>query len=305
MKKSLIALAVAGAMTAPMVAMADATLYGHVNIEVRKDDGAKMDIGGAANSVSRIGVRGTADTGVDGLVGFYHIEMGLATPNGATALNTRLAHAGLRGDFGSFALGTQWTPHYLWTTGATDVMLSGAARVLRSTDVIYRASNSAMYISPDMGGLQFAGGVLASSARSDKNIDAFNVAAKYSASGLTASLSHGGFESSSFALDSATAASVSYNYGAGTVAAGISRNRVRGGGNTTPFELAATYNVTDSTTLKAAYSDFRGSAKGYAVEVQHNLGSMTNLYLGYGEANSSLEDMGVADTLSTGIRVRF
>ncbi|WP_409522613.1 porin [Nitrincola sp. MINF-07-Sa-05] len=310
MKKSLIALAIAGAMTVPAIAMADATLYGHVNISADKADNTKLNINNNGQSTTRIGVRGTADTGMDGLVGFYHIEMGMATDNGSTALSTRLAHAGLKGDFGSFALGTQWTPHYLWGTSATDVMLSNITGNLRSSDVVYRASRSAMYLSPNMGGFQFGAGILASSANSDKNVDAFNVAGQYSANGLTVGLSHISFESSMFnaARDHSTSAAVSYSFGPAMLAASVTHNELRAGGDTTPFELAGTYSVTDSTTLKVAYADHDNSAKGYGVEVQHNLGSMTNLYVGYGEANSTLENRAVnpgADVFSTGIRVRF
>ncbi len=38
MKKSIIALAVAGAMTAPMVAQADATLFGQIRYDITKED---------------------------------------------------------------------------------------------------------------------------------------------------------------------------------------------------------------------------------------------------------------------------
>ncbi|WP_409522612.1 porin [Nitrincola sp. MINF-07-Sa-05] len=305
MKKSLIALAIAGAMAVPAIAMADATLYGHVNIEAAKADGAKLNIGTGANSGSRIGVRGTADTGIDGLVGFYQIEMGLSTDNGSTALSTRHAHAGLKGDFGTFALGTQSSLHNPWTADQADLMLSGAARVLYASGVIGRVSRSAFYTSPNMGGFQFGGGILASDQNADKNVDAYNVAGKYSANGLTLGLSYVSFETANNARDNATSAAASYSFGPATLAASVTRNDFRAGGNTTPFDLAATYSVTDSTTLKVGYSDHDNSAKGYGVEVQHNLGSMTNLYLGYGEANSALEAAGGADVISTGIRVRF
>ena len=43
MKKSIIALAVAGAMTAPMVAQADATLFGEIRYDITKEKDTKVN----------------------------------------------------------------------------------------------------------------------------------------------------------------------------------------------------------------------------------------------------------------------
>ncbi|MGY8869897.1 MAG: hypothetical protein ACKVJE_05605, partial [Pseudomonadales bacterium] len=71
MKKSLIALAVAGALTAPMVAQADATLYGSLRLKVVAEENKDLDV---ADNASRIGIKGSVDTNIDGVKAIYRGE---------------------------------------------------------------------------------------------------------------------------------------------------------------------------------------------------------------------------------------
>ena len=305
MKKSIIAMAVAGALAVPAIASADATLYGWMTMSADVERDSKLNINGDGNSPSRIGLRGTADTGVDGLTALYHYEFGVNQTQGDTSLATRLANVGLTGDFGTAVFGTQWAPQYSWVTGTTDVMMSSAA--YRSTDVVYRVSNTAAYVSPDFNGLQLAAAIGANSANGDKNADYYHVAAKYSAHGFHAALGYLGFESAAFGdADEATSLALSYDFGPAMIAATYTHERFDEADTNKPWDLAATYSVTDATTLKGTYSDFRGGPKAYAVELQHDLSNMVNTFVGYGYANSDARDDGVADSVfSTGLRVRF
>ena len=332
MKKSIIAMAVAGALAVPAIASADATLYGHVMMAVDKAKDQKITIGTGGNSESRIGLRGTAETGVDGLTAIYQYEFGVTTnqtsyepleremgvltgAQNRNTLRTRLAHVGLTGDWGTAVVGTQWAPHYSWVTATTDVMMSSAATVLRSTDVVYRVDNTLAYVSPDLNGLQLAAAVSGNSANSDKNADFVHVAAKYGIAGFSGGLSYIDFNSKD-AFEPAkdvTAASLSYETGPFFIGATYSHLRIDGASNYKPWDIAATYSVTDATTLKVAYADFRDGAKGYGIEAQHDLSNMVNMFVGYGNANSDLRDR-VANTVSgatynsvfsTGLRVRF
>ena len=339
MKKSIIAMAVAGALAVPAIASADATLYGHVMMAVDKAKDSKVNVGGIGNSESRIGLRGTADTGVDGLTGIYNIEFGLTNSQTSkeplvrefgdfkvdkqnnTALNTRLINAGLTGDWGTAIVGSQWAPHYSWVTSTTDVMLSSAASVLRATDTVYRVDNTLAYVSPNFNGLQLAAAVSGSSANTDKNADFVHVAAKYDIAGFGAGLSYIDFNSSQFGnkagvnvqLKDVTAMSLSYETGPFFVGATYSNLRIEGEDTSKPWDLAATYDVSDATTLKLAYADFRDGAKGYGVEVQHDLSNMVNMFVGYGNANSDLREATSSKVsgatynsiFSTGMRVRF
>ena len=315
MKKSIIAMAVAGALAVPAIASADATLYGHVMMAVDKKSDSKLEIGTDANSESRIGLRGTADTGIDGLTGIYNFEFGVNTnqntvagENGYTAasdnaLRTRLANAGLTGGFGTVLLGSQWTPHYSWATSRTDVMLSSAFSTVRPTaGGIFRVSDAAAYVSPNFGGFQVAAAVVANGVTGTKTTDVHHVAAKYDVDGLGLALSYVDFTNTDA---ESWAFSAGYNFGVATVAMTYAENTNAADVTVKPFELAATYKVTDATTLKGVYADHRDSKKGYAVEVQHDLSNMVNTFVGYGYANSDLRDAGTEKVLSTGLRVRF
>jgi hypothetical protein len=72
MKKSIIALAVAGAMTVPMVAQADATLFGSVRYDITDTDGT--DHTNSEINRMRIGVKGE-ETMDNGLTAGYFIRM--------------------------------------------------------------------------------------------------------------------------------------------------------------------------------------------------------------------------------------
>lgn len=141
MKKSLIAVAVAGAVGAPMSAAQAAEAYGFINVGVdvvSKDGGGintgaipggfSPDIifaGGTDGSVhlsdtpeSRFGFKGSEDLG-NGLTAGYRFEFGIGTDafgGGATnedsVVNTRLSNVSLSGDFGMVKLGTQWGTLY-------------------------------------------------------------------------------------------------------------------------------------------------------------------------------------------------
>ena len=326
MKKSIIAMAVAGALAVPAIASADATLYGHVMMAVDSVKDQKLEIGSQANSESRIGLRGTAATGIDGVTGIYQFEFGVNTnqtsydpvardANGVArtdattgaignpnTLRTRLANAGLTGGFGTVLLGSQWTPHYSWATSRTDVMLSSAFSTVTPTQQIFRVSDSAAYISPSFGGFQVAAAVVANGVAGTKTTDVHHVAAKYDNAGLGLALSYVDFTNT----DAENwAFSAGYDFGVATVGLTYAENTNAADVTVKPFELAATYKVTDATTLKGVYADHRNSQKGYAVEVQHNLSNMVNTFVGYGHANSNLKAAGTNNVFSTGLRVRF
>ena len=131
MKKSMIAVAVAGAVGAPMSAAQAAEAYGFINVgldNVSKDDGGAntlVFVGGNDGSThltdtaeSRFGFRGSEDLG-NGLTAGYRFEFGLGTdfggggaPNEDAVITTRLSNVSLSGDFGSVKVGTQWGALY-------------------------------------------------------------------------------------------------------------------------------------------------------------------------------------------------
>ena len=105
------------------------------------------------NSSSRLGVQGTSEMS-HGLEGFYRYETSLSTENGSAFGNTRLAYVGLRGGFGSFNIGSDWTNEYNWVYGSTDIANVNSGNFAYNHDYPGRASRSVYYKSPDFNGLQ-------------------------------------------------------------------------------------------------------------------------------------------------------
>lgn len=80
MRKSIVALAVAGVLAASAVAQAETTLYGSARIGVEYTQGKgddKLSSWDVANQASRLGVKGSEDLG-GGLSAIYQYEFGVA-----------------------------------------------------------------------------------------------------------------------------------------------------------------------------------------------------------------------------------
>ena len=121
MKKSLLALALAGAFTTPAFAQTNLTIYGIADIgytyfDNGVDSTSRLDSG--IQSGSRIGFRGSESLG-GGLSAIFTLENGFnldtgtfgqPTATGATRLFGRQAFVGLSSGFGAVKLGRQYNP---------------------------------------------------------------------------------------------------------------------------------------------------------------------------------------------------
>ncbi len=297
MKKSLIALAVAGALTAPMVAQADATLYGSLRLKVVAEENKDLDV---ADNASRIGIKGSVDTNIDGVKAIYRGEWKV-NGNGANEANFgagRLAYVGLTGGFGTAAIGQQWTPEYSFATGAVDI-LDGNSTAL--TVDVFRASNVISYVTPNMGGFQGALAVVADgSTTNGEDADNYNLAAKYSVAGFTGAVSLMTDEATD---NDRTSVSVSYAADALYVAA-LYQDKDALADN--QYELAGSY-AFGNTKLLANFAK-EGDAKGYGIEVQQTLGKQVRAFANYLEVNDDAAASSFAvkaDTFSAGMRVDF
>jgi len=297
MKKSIIALAVAGALTAPMVAQADATLYGSLRLKVVSADGHDLDV---ADNVSRIGIKGSVDTNIDGVKAIYHGEWAVDTADSGDFGAGRLAYVGLTGGFGTAAIGRQWTPEYTFVTGTVDI-LDGNSTAL--TVDLGRAANVIAYVTPAMGGFQAALGVVADDNANNEDADSYHVAAKYAVADVT--LAAGFIDDASAADADRTAVSVTYAADALYVAA-LYQNHEDNNAATEDdsYELAGSYAFGDTKVL-ANYADMGDDAKGYGIEVQQSLGKQARLFANYLEVNDEAELAGDADTFTAGLRVDF
>jgi len=284
MKKSLIALAVAGALAAPMAAQADATLYGSLRIKLVDNDATNLDV---QDNSSRIGIRGSSDL-FSGAKAIFQFEQAVSTETGAFS-GGRLANLGLTGDFGTALFGRIWTPYYNWTGAQTDVSDSSVSASSVYQIGLHRASNIIAYVTPNMNGIQAAVAVAADADANDENVDVSHVAANYNANGLNVGVSYLDIEGSG---EEVVSAGAGYTMGDLYVAA---RYENRDLADQTAWELAATYDI-GNTKLVAGYIDDEISSDDqWVIEVQQKLGAQARVFASiveYGGAEDSGFEVG-------------
>ena len=161
MNKKLIAIAIAGAMSAPFAANAsEATIYGVMDMSIDRHDNG--DTGndndsatGVSSNSSRIGLKGAEDLG-GGMKAIWQVESQINVGNGTTEWGGRNTFAGLAGSFGTFILGKHDTP--LKTTGRKAELFGNSVADTRNiirpdnAHMDLRPDNVAAYITPNMGG---------------------------------------------------------------------------------------------------------------------------------------------------------
>lgn len=143
MQKKLIALAVAGLVSAPVFAQSNVTIYGVADAYVAIGEHGENDFRGVeqgALSGSRIGFRGTEDLG-NGLKAVFVVEQHINIDTGTNfGGSSRQAFVGLGGSFGTISLGRQYAPGYFFNYDA----LAGAAVGVQSI----LSNQSGMTIAP-------------------------------------------------------------------------------------------------------------------------------------------------------------
>jgi len=168
MNKTLIAMAVAGLMAAPMAAQADATIYGKIHTSLDFGDtggddittpGAEQDASGTyfQSNSSRLGFKGSEDLG-GGLKAVWQLESTVAVGSGTSALTNRNSFVGLNGGWGRLIGGRHDTP--MKTTGRkADLFgdyVGDTRNVIRNLefgdDFDARVDNLLMYTTPVFGG---------------------------------------------------------------------------------------------------------------------------------------------------------
>ncbi|WP_075172657.1 porin [Neptunomonas phycophila] len=194
MKKSLIALAVAGALTAPMVAQADATLYGKLEavLQAKEDNDVNLFMDDVI-----FGLKGSADTSVEGLTAIYKMEVELneaagpeAVDSEAASITTRYAYVGATGAFGTVLAGRVANP--------TDVV-EGYGDVSNKAGALYfnpdRLGSTLAYLSPSFSGFDFyvAGimdGAVSGAGTNGDDVDGYTLGANYMAGPLSLSVGY-------------------------------------------------------------------------------------------------------------------
>jgi predicted porin len=176
MQKKLIALAVAGLVSAPAFAQSNVTIYGSIdygytvqNKNVEKGVRSRQGLDSSVSKANRIGFKGTEDLG-NGLKAVFVLETGLNGDAGSMFKdNNRQSFAGLAGGFGTVAFGRQYTPQHLFTGvvdpfGNNGIGAGGNALVKDK-----RLDNLVAYISPTWGGFSFVTGYTNSYSGNESN----------------------------------------------------------------------------------------------------------------------------------------
>ncbi|MEH6576963.1 MAG: porin [Amphritea sp.] len=189
MKKSLIVLAVSGVMLAPMVAQADATLYGEA--QFRLTDQKDHDLN-AESSTTRLGVKGTVDNDIDGLTTAYQIEWDFNAdassglePTASSDVLLRKSLVFLKGDWGQVTFGRQNNP--------AEVMDFGMGHKFGQTFSLTpdRYGNAISYATLNRYGFELSGGVsMDAGDASEDDVDASAIALTYGAYGVGVALAY-------------------------------------------------------------------------------------------------------------------
>ncbi|WP_170167385.1 porin [Amphritea balenae] len=186
MKKSIIALAVAGALTAPMVAQADAVLSGavavdYINKELANNDKGFFQIDDAIIDLS-------ASSEAEGLTSGAQIQYEVGS--GATSLT--YANAYLSGDFGTAIAGKIANPINDVTGDSLGTSDSEEAGAGSGADLVSDEIIAAAYMTPDMGGFSAYAGVIANAdgAADENTADAWLAGVKFAMAGVKAHLGY-------------------------------------------------------------------------------------------------------------------
>lgn len=319
MKKSLIALAVASALTVPMVAQADATLYGSLRLSLNNLSDRDMDL---SDNVSRIGIKGDSAL-FDGTKAIYQFEQAVNASDGGWG-GARLASIGVTGDFGTVNMGRQWSPFALWTVlpfhlGENSASLETAGYTT-GLGYLHRLANTVAYVTPNMSGLQLAGvvvmndtsgtdpraGAVNAAASEDDGLDAVNLAAKYTAGGLLVSASYVKAETAGLGVNTdAEHISLGATYTVDNIKVGarFGRSEDATGAETDQYSLVGKYTM-DNTSFMANFTDdenLSGDQKVWSLEVQQQLGNQARAYVAYIGDKTAVD----ADGLEVGYRVDF
>lgn len=320
MKKTLLALAVAGAVAAP-AAMAEVTVYGVGHVSVGSNDNGSKSITAVNSNSSRIGVKAAEDLGA-GLTAVAQAEFGVNFADAGTNVTGRNQFVGLAGGFGTILAGRHDTPIKM-STGALDVFADTVADynsivgINGATDI--RANNAIAYVSPNLGGATIAVAYVPSEDRNNTNADATSAAVMWNGGGLSVNFGYlgtgkdfdlrntaGGFIPALASVNPPVQAEVTtfrvgVGYETGSLKVGFIYDNLEakpkaGGtkGKFSDFLVNAAFGLGGGNTVKASYgvikNDTSGASKAdssmYAVGFDHAFSKNTSAYVVYAKMNN-------------------
>ncbi|MCJ8336986.1 MAG: porin [Pseudomonadales bacterium] len=263
MKKSIIALAVAGALTAPMVAQADATLFGQIRYDITKEDATDV-----VSDITRIrfGFKGE-ETMDSGLTAGYFIRTNATATDGSVNIHKSTVY--VSGDFGKIVMGDGGNPN----EGVEDRTEFG----LYSGTFVHMDSGFSAggisFESANYNGLKFAVGMGNVDTSDGQAGNAFGASVSYDADNWGVTVGAGQSADTVAVAETFTPDSTTTNASTAAVPAseGDSNYGVSVSGKVAGFNLGARYS-----TQKAKTGD---DAKGYAIGGSYALNDKVTLKL--------------------------
>jgi predicted porin len=329
MKKTLIALAVASAVAAPVAfaATSNVDVYGTVRMSVDSVDTAVAanDNFRVTDRVSRIGFKGSEDLG-GGLKAIWQIEqqmdaaaaplVGGAAFGGSGLRNT---FVGVSGGFGTALVGRHDAPYKLGGSAdlfgdtAADSQSGGAGGIIGNGNFDLRVSGTIAYVSPTWSGFHFAvATVPGETAIADGLMDAYSLVGVYANGPLKATLSYQMHDKDILAAaadESAWKANVGYKMGDLSFGATYEKqDNVAGtaGRDKDAWLVSAAYAM-GPITLKAQFGDRDDDVNAndldrWTIGADYALSKRTGVYALYNADDANGVD---TDTFSVGINHSF
>ena len=314
MNKSIIALAIAGAMAAPMVAQADATLFGEIRYDIDKVE--NTDVNSVISRI-RIGVKGE-ETMDSGLTAGYYIRLNGAANGGAVTTSKSTMY--VAGDFGKVIFGTQDSPSSAVEDRAEFGLYSGEF-VQVGGDF---TSGGIVYDSPSYNGLVFSAGMGNVDTSDGTSHNAYSLAVKYDADNFGLAIGVGQSADTPATSDVYTlvndgtgaseltaantgvaakegdthyAVSGTYTMGAMKMGAKYSVQKVAAGSNDIKgYGIGGSYAVNDKLTLKVQHETQKTSSsrtdKMFAFDASYSLGGNATLTLAAINYNDDASTLG-------------
>jgi predicted porin len=308
MKKTIIAAAVAASFVAPVVAMADVTVYGRLDAEINND----ADQNGLDSAGSRIGFKGSEDLGNGLKAGFvYEVKASVEDTAGMDALRT--ANVSLSGDFGTVAAGQLYAPTKVFlgvAEMAGDTLIDQTTMVNSGSDDAtdeVTGTNAVAYMN-DFGPVHVVAGVNRSESATLSDAKFYGV--KYSANGLTVAAA--AYDSNAATCAAATAGScdqtvisASYTMGDFTVAAANQDTKGTGEQNSVSIGYTMGNNKIVATWGEYDKDGATAAKDGTGLALIHNLSKNTKVYVAVRDTDANSADTTTGSSTAVGMQMAF
>jgi predicted porin len=317
MKKSLIALAVASAVSAPaFAATSNVDVYGKLHVSVSLFDDQPTGISDLqfSSNASRFGLKGSEDLG-GGLSAIWQIESAVNLDEQNGTLSNRNSFLGLKGGFGTVMLGNHDTPLKL-VGRAVDLFgdtLADSRNVMGGGSDT-RSDNTLAYISPSFSGLTVAAAYVtdieaaATNSAGDKDDDAaWNVNVTYANGPLYLGAAYGdGDHHDNAGLGKHWRAAAGYTLGDIKLVGQYDSLERNNNNDYDAWMLGASYTM-GNIVLKANYmdgdNDSGADPKQWTIGADYNLSKRTAVYALYadGENVTFGSGGGTSDQIGSGV----